>query len=108
MELLTIREVAQITKLSATTIRRRIASGELKAVRVGKGVRVPKAAVQRFIKPVHPTSVKRPSVPRGKPTSADDPLWNLVGIGHSGGPGDVSANKHRYLADACLPHHKPA
>lgn len=40
---------------------------------------------------------------RGKPTTADDPLWKLVGIGHSG-KGDVSANKHRYLAEAYLPH----
>ena len=41
---------------------------------------------------------------RSKPTTADDPLWKLVGIGHSG-KGDISANKHKYLADAYL-HHK--
>ena len=52
------------------------------------------------IKPVAKTSV------RGKPTSADDPLWKLVGIGHSG-TGDISANTHQYLADAYL-HHKEA
>ena len=40
---------------------------------------------------------------RGKPTTADDPLWKLVGIGRSG-KGDVSANKHKYLAEAYLPH----
>ena len=40
---------------------------------------------------------------RGKPTSADDPLWKLVGIGHSG-KGDISENKHKYLAEAYLPH----
>ena len=39
---------------------------------------------------------------KGKPTTADDPLWKLVGIGHSG-KGDVSANKHKYLAEAYLP-----
>jgi hypothetical protein len=38
---------------------------------------------------------------RGKPTSSDDPLWKLIGIGHSG-KGDVSENKHKYLADAYL------
>jgi hypothetical protein len=43
---------------------------------------------------------------RGKPTSADDPLWKLVGIGHSG-RGDISENKHKYLADAYL-HRKQA
>jgi hypothetical protein len=52
------------------------------------------------IKPVAKRSV------RGKPTSADDPLWKLIGIGHSG-KGDISANKHQYLADAYL-HHKQA
>ena len=49
------------------------------------------------IKPVAKRSV------RGKPTTGDDPLWKLVGIGHSG-KGDISANKHKYLADAYLPH----
>jgi hypothetical protein len=44
--------------------------------------------------------------PRGKPTTPDDPLWKLVGIGHSG-KGDISENKHKYLADAYL-HHKEA
>jgi len=43
---------------------------------------------------------------RGKPTSVDDPLWKLVGIGHSG-RGDISENKHKYLAEAYL-HHKQA
>lgn len=32
--------------------------------------------------------------------SASDPLWDIVGIGHSEGPTDVSAHKHAYLADA--------
>jgi hypothetical protein len=52
------------------------------------------------IKPVAKRSV------RGKPTSGDDPLWKLVGIGHSGS-GDISENKHQYLAEAYL-HHKQA
>jgi hypothetical protein len=52
------------------------------------------------IKPVAKRSL------RGKPTTADDPLWKLVGIGHSG-KGDISENKHKYLAEAYL-HHKQA
>ena len=51
--------------------------------------------------PITPAAKRRV---RGKPTSADDPLWKLIGIGHSG-KGDISANKHQYLADAYL-HHK--
>ena len=54
-----------------------------------------------LLSPIKPVSKRRV---RGKPTTADDPLWNLVGIGHSG-RGDISANKHTYLADAYL-HHK--
>jgi hypothetical protein len=52
------------------------------------------------IKPVAKRSGK------GKPTNADDPLWKLVGIGHSG-RGDISANKHKYLAEVYLQHRKP-
>jgi hypothetical protein len=51
------------------------------------------------------TPVAKRSV-RGKPTSADDPLWKLVGIGHSG-RGDISENTHKYLAEAYL-HRKQA
>jgi hypothetical protein len=51
-----------------------------------------------------PIKPKAKRTPRGKPTTADDPLWKLIGIGHSG-KGDVSADTHKYLADAYL-HHK--
>ena len=54
-----------------------------------------------MLTPIKPVAKR---TPKGKPTTADDPLWKLVGIGHSG-KGDVSANKHKYLADAYL-HHK--
>lgn len=38
----------------------------------------------------------------GTPISADDPLWNIIGLWQSDedGPTDVSQNKDRYLADA--------
>ena len=52
-----------------------------------------------MLTPLKPAAKKRV---RSKPTTADDPLWKLVGIGHSG-KGDVSANKHKYLAEAYLP-----
>jgi hypothetical protein len=53
-----------------------------------------------MLTPLKPGAKKRV---RSKPTTADDPLWQLVGIGHSA-TGDVSANKHQYLAEAYLPH----
>jgi hypothetical protein len=53
-----------------------------------------------MLTPITPVAKRRA---RGKPTSADDPLWKLVGIGHSG-RGDISENKHQYLAEAYLHH----
>ncbi|MCL5958679.1 MAG: hypothetical protein M1358_05060 [Chloroflexi bacterium] len=56
-----------------------------------------------IVRPLRPLKKR---IPRGRPTSADDPLWKLVGIGASKGPGDVSKNKHKYLADAYADLHK--
>src|SRR5437879_13856443 len=42
----------------------------------------------------------------GKPIAADDPFWNLVGIARSSGPGDISANKRKYLVKAISPRHE--
>ena len=39
---------------------------------------------------------------KGHPITKHDALWNIVGIGHSG-KGDISANKHKYLAEAYKP-----
>lgn len=38
----------------------------------------------------------------GKPTSADDPLWHIIGLWQSeeDEPTDVSQNKYQYLAEA--------
>ena len=47
--------------------------------------------------PIKPAA-KRGS--KGKPTSADDPLWGIVGIGQAEEARDVAANKYKYLADA--------
>lgn len=50
----TIREAAERLAVSTKTIRRRIAAGELSAVRVGSGqaVRVPVAAIDDLLRPV--------------------------------------------------------
>ncbi len=37
---------------------------------------------------------------RSKRFTMADPLWDIVGIATSGGPGDVSENKDKYLAEA--------
>ena len=101
VELLTIQETAHMLKVNPITIRRYIADGRLPAVRVGKGVRVRKEAVDQLVTPVEPKRpTRKPSVLRGKPFTMQDSLWNIVGIGRSEGPADVATNKHKYLADA--------
>lgn len=37
---------------------------------------------------------------RGRALTKDDPLFSIIGAGHSEGPADVSTNKHHYLAEA--------
>jgi excisionase family DNA binding protein len=48
-ELLTVREVAEILHLHETTIRRYIRAGKLASVRIGRNVRVPRAALDEFM-----------------------------------------------------------
>ena len=43
---------------------------------------------------------------RRKPFGPDDSLFNLVGIAHSDGPGDVAVNHDQYLAEAYLDRHE--
>lgn len=44
----------------------------------------------------------------GRPTSKDDPLWNIVGmVGQEyDGPTDVASNKHKYLAEIYAERHE--
>ena len=106
MELLTIQEVAQIMRVNPITIRRHIKAGDIEAVSVGRRVRVKKESVDRFIKPIVPKTRQSKYRLRGKPTSASDPIWDIVGMASSKGPGDVSENKYKYLAEAYLHRHK--
>ena len=108
MALLTVQETARMLKVTPMTIRRYIAAGRLSAVKVGKLVRVNEESLEQLMQPIEPNGAKQAKpqrrVPRGKPTSADDPLWSIVGIGRSDGPADVSTNKHQYLAEAYEAH----
>ena len=66
----------------------------------GKGMNVRKEIVEQLSVEIKPKRTRR-VVRRlpGKSLTMDDPLWQVVGLGHSG-QGDISANKHRYLAEA--------
>ena len=56
-----------------------------------------------LLSPVRP---KKRSQTKAQPVTSEDALFRLIGIGHSG-KGDISANKHQYLAEAYL-HHQQA
>src|SRR5438105_119279 len=43
---------------------------------------------------------RRRGRPKGKPFTMNDSLWNIVGMASSDGPGDVSENVDKYLAEA--------
>ena len=104
MDLLTVRETADLLKVSPMTIRRYITGGRLAAVKVGKGVRVNKEAIDHLVQPVTPSQPGPSSRRRGHPFTMADPLWTIVGMVHSEGPGDVSERKQDYLAEAIDQH----
>jgi hypothetical protein len=52
------------------------------------------------VRPAKRTGQRR-TRPKGQPITEDDPIWRLFGTGDSG-IGDISENKHKYLADAYL------
>lgn len=100
MELLTVNETAQLLRVAPLTVRRYVASGRLAAVKVGKAVRIRKEALERFVRPVQ--AKKRERIPRGRPLTYDDPMWELVGAFASAEPTDAS-KKLEYLAEALAP-----
>jgi excisionase family DNA binding protein len=103
MELLTVQETAEMLKVNPITVRRFIATGRLHAVRVGRGVRVPKEAVDKLAAPVAPSVAKERSTSKPvRPMTWDDPMSKLVGSATDAPPTD-SSRKYEYLADAMAP-----
>ena len=98
MEYMTVQEAAHLLKVAPITIRRYITQGRLRAVKVGKAVRVKREALDELPQLIDPEPEER--APRkGRFLTFDDPLWGLVGVG-SDEASDVSENKRKYLADA--------
>ncbi len=142
MELFTVKETAQILRVSPITVRRYIASGQLAAERVGRGIRVRREAMEDFVTPVVSQTNNRESVEVSRnppvdsrhlddnwveiwsPSSPDGSVWvhvdkldeyldargteegsplgNIIGIGRSGEPTNIAEHKDDYLADAYL------
>ena len=103
MEQLTVQDTARLLKVSTATVRRFIADGKLAAVRVGKGVRVHREAIDRLATPVEPRAARadRRGGSQSQRFTRDDALWNIVGIaGDAGEPTDITRHELAYLADA--------
>ena len=104
-DLLSIEEAAVMMGVSSATVRRRIAQGLLSPVREGKRIVLPREEVARLSPlPNGPKPERRKSF-KGQSFGPDDPFWDIVGIGPTNGPTDVSQNKHKYLAEAYADRH---
>jgi excisionase family DNA binding protein len=105
MELLTVQEAAAVLKVSQITVRRYIADGRLAAVRIGRGVRVRRDAIDRLAQPVEPVlPADRDSATAGRALTFTDPLWQLVGSATDAAPSDAT-KKYEYLfGDPTISH----
>jgi len=61
-EYLTVKEAAQILKMSQSAIYRAIYRGEIPAVKVGKSVRIPARALEESLKPFQPLQLDMPVI----------------------------------------------
>jgi excisionase family DNA binding protein len=103
-DLLTVEEIARMCQVHEMTIRRHISEGRLKAVRVGKGVRVRKEDFDHYLQPLEvPPPGKKPSRPRLRPLTKDDPIFRLQGIVSVKEASDLSENKYSAFGDAYAP-----
>ena len=65
-DLLSIQEVAEITGLHEITIRRYVRAGELEAVRIGRRIRVRRAALDTLLKPLQPDAMPEATIEGGQ------------------------------------------
>ncbi len=105
--LLTVQDVARYCQVHEATVRRHIASGRLRSVRVGRAVRVRSEDLDAYLKPsVDPgaaSTTDEDSERKWKPFTMDDSLWNIVGMIHDSDDDWISGDKHRALAEAYAP-----
>ena len=93
-ELLTVEDVAAACRLHPRTVRRHIAAGNLRSVRIGRNVRVRREDLEEFIRPG--SGEDGFDWAKVKPFTADDALRKLVGAFESGEPW-IASDKYRAL-----------
>lgn len=89
-ELLTVAEVARICRVHEMTIRRHIAQGRLRSIRVGRQIRVTAEAVEEYQEPLVQPGANAWIL------TEDDPFWELVGSVDSPETAGMSRDKYAY------------
>lgn len=102
MDLLTVREAAAMLRVSQVTLRRYVASGKLPAVRVGRNVRIERAAAEGIAAPVpavRPASAEPGSELPDNPKmfTLDASFWSIVGMIDDDGPTDMASDKYKHF-----------
>lgn len=81
MDFLTVKETAEILKVSPLTVRRYISRNILHAKRVGRTIRIPRSELERWGEHATPEFETLGSSPiKGQPFTEDDPLWSIIGM----------------------------
>ena len=73
-ELLTVNEAAKMLNLHEITIRRHIKQGRLRAIKVGRQVRIRREDLEEFMKPVYPVQSTLRIQPALEPPSSKKEL----------------------------------
>jgi excisionase family DNA binding protein len=106
MELLTVKETAEMLRVSTVTVRRYIASGKLAAVRVGRNIRIRRKDAESVIKPSLSGVDTRFAGKSEEWLLENHPLMQSRGFIKDDGPDDYSINHDKYLADAYADTHE--
>ncbi len=64
-----VSEVTALLKVTRQAVYNWIAEGKLRAVKVGGAIRIPRSALEPFIKPVEPSEIKPENADGQKPTA---------------------------------------
>src|SRR3972149_6510333 len=99
-QLLTVRDVARLCRLHEMTVRRHISEGKIKAVRVGKGVRVTEEDLQEYIRPQEAARRPRKGTARSRPFNKDDSLLRLAAIVDVDAAAELSESKYASFTEA--------
>jgi excisionase family DNA binding protein len=107
MELLTVKETAEMLRVSTVTVRRYIASGKLAAVRVGRNIRIRRMDAEGVIKPSF-SGIDPRFVGKSEEWPLENhPLFKFAGVFEDpGGKTDIAENHDKYLAEAYADLHE--